>query len=366
MKLFTREYLSFNQELKEEWLELESRSNISMFQNYHWNLYWYNNNKENKKYRLRIISIKDESSQTVAIFPCVVNYLNGFSILRFCGYNISDYGMPLIDKKIKEEIILKKIFSAFLNYNKKYDLIHLEKIPDNFNNNSIFFSKITNLKKKYNAYRINLKTIKNKKKIIPKKIRLDTNRQFKRLNKLGLIKYDHENDSKKFNDLVKNFIIFKNRRIKHQGQRNIFKDRDIYEFYNNINNIKSELIEIIFSVLTLDNEEIAITFGAIFRDTYYYIMPTFSSKYQRYSVGKILLQNQIETISNRNIYYYDFTIGDENYKKKYCNEDMQIYELMDAKKIRGKIFIFFYQIFSKVTSSKRIRSVISYVRKIIN
>tara|TARA_B100001059_G_C17839663_1_gene591218 strand:+ start:14929 stop:16026 length:1098 start_codon:yes stop_codon:yes gene_type:complete len=365
MKLFTREYLSFNQELKEEWLELEYRSNISMFQNYHWNLYWYNNNKENKKNRLRIISIKDESSQTVAIFPCVVNYTNGFSILRFCGYNISDYGMPLIDKKIKTNQIFKKIFNTFIKYNEDCDLLYLDNLPNNYNNNNIFFPKIIKTKKKFNSYRMNTSKLENKISVIPRKNR-DTKRKINKLNLIGKLDYCHENNQKKFKKLIDKLIIFKNERIKEQGQRDIFKNPDIYKFYKEIENAELGSIKIILSVLYLDNKEIAITFGALFRDTYYYIMPTFSSRYQKYSSGKILLQNQIEKLLDKNIIFFDFTIGDESYKKLYSNEVMEIYEFMYSKKIKGMIYIKINNLVKYMISFKKIKSILIFFRKIIN
>ena len=93
--------------LKKDWKFLEKKNNSLIFQKLSWNLSWLN---ENEKYKNLSIIIVYNNDEPKIIFPfCIVKKFN-FKILRWIGYDISDYLGPLVDN---EQIIEKKDFKLF-------------------------------------------------------------------------------------------------------------------------------------------------------------------------------------------------------------------------------------------------------------
>ena len=118
--------------LRKDWIFLEKNNNPLIYQTLIWNESWLNENDKNKEV---LIFVAYDNENPVIIFPfCIVQKFN-FRILRWIGYDMSDYLGPLISdeyklKRIDFENIWQEIFNSI---KKKCDLILLDKqINKNF------------------------------------------------------------------------------------------------------------------------------------------------------------------------------------------------------------------------------------------
>jgi len=59
--------------------------------------------------------------------------------------------------------------------------------------------------------------------------------------------------------------------------------------------------------------------GACYKNRYFYLIPAYRMGYMSYSWGSILINFLIKYSKKLRLNYFDMTIGDEPYKKKYSN-----------------------------------------------
>ena len=128
--------------LKKDWKFLEENKNILIFQKFSWNLSWLN---ESDRYKNILIIIVYENEKPLIIFPfCIIEKFN-FKILRWIGYDISDYLGPIVDneqiiEKKNFEIIWDKIFDLVKN---ECDLVLLDKqVDENFFPNNFMIKNL--------------------------------------------------------------------------------------------------------------------------------------------------------------------------------------------------------------------------------
>jgi CelD/BcsL family acetyltransferase involved in cellulose biosynthesis len=80
-----------------------------------------------------------------------------------------------------------------------------------------------------------------------------------------------------------------------------------------------------FSSLNLDSKPIAWHFGFIYNSRFWYIKPAYDVEWQSYSPGTVLLLRLIEASIQRGLSYFDFTWGNESYKRHYATAQDCVY-----------------------------------------
>ena len=101
----------------------------------------------------------------------------------------------------------------------------------------------------------------------------------------------------------------------------------------------------------MDNKIISAHVGYIYKNTFYHIMPTHDIKYSKFSPGNVLLKKMIEIyLDYKDINFFNFTIGNEVYKKKWSNKNNYLYSLIIFNNFKGFIFSIFYRLKSKLNN----------------
>jgi len=85
----------FDQTVQKAWNSLEKKNNFVIFQTLNWNKSWLKINSSNNSIFIFIV-YKDE--KVVALFPFYLQKKFFFKIIKWIGYDVSDYLGPLIDK----------------------------------------------------------------------------------------------------------------------------------------------------------------------------------------------------------------------------------------------------------------------------
>ena len=105
------------------------------------------------------------------------------------------------------------------------------------------------------------------------------------------------------------------------------------------------------TILKINGELVAANLGLIFKRRFYYYMPVlFSEKFNKYSPGKVLISYLIEWSINNKIDFFDFGLGDENYKKYWSNFNENLFRYFEFRTFKGLVaylFIKFYLLIKK-------------------
>ena len=75
--------------------------------------------------------------------------------------------------------------------------------------------------------------------------------------------------------------------------------------------------------LKINDKVVSRCFGIIFKEVFYYHIPTiYLSEFDRFKPGKILIIEIIKWCINNNIKRFDFGLGNEKYKKYFSNKEI--------------------------------------------
>lgn len=330
----------FNLELEKLWKEFETKANSYPFQSYDWLLYWHEH-LDQIEYDLKIhVFVFFLKKKVRAIFPLSIRKTWNIKVLEFLGGEINDFNSPLIAKSMKLTEF-KKIWNELKNILPNHDIVYFKNIPELVENNENFLLK--NIKAKIvnkSFYTILPNNVDDYFSTISKKMLKDNSRMLRRLNERGKLKFQIINDYKDFTNTLTKMIDQKIIRYNLTGNRNIFLSKSILNFYKNLFNLYKKNFNIHLSTLTLEEETLAINLGVIYKNQFYYLFPTFNNdkKWNKFSLGRIHLEKLIRWTIYNKINKLDFTIGTENYKSLWCENNINIYKYLKVTSIKGYIF----------------------------
>ena len=335
-------YNNFNKELETKWKDLENNSNVSFFQTYNWQKFWYENCGKNYKNLIVLIFV---NNTLMSILPLNIKKRFTIEILNWNGFPFSDYNGPIVRNNYT--INNNDFYQIFLyiRNNYKFDILHLiNNRPEidffkGYISNNSFGSNISS-----DILFNNLLNILNK----------NTSYEIRRIEKNFNVEYVMNPNKLETNEIINFFLVQKEKQLKRTNAWNYLKFSNFKNYINNLKNL--EKVNVDFTCIKLDNKIITSHIGYMFNDIYYYIFPTYDNIYKKYSPGNILLYKILENIKFQKFKYIDFTIGNEIYKKKLSNHKKELKDYL--KPFSAKGFIYFFIIKSKFFLKK-----ISYLLK---
>jgi len=334
-------FKEINEELKESWARVEKNSLNNCFSSFSWIANYvlsYKELRKNSKLRIFIIYFK---SEPVCILPFEIVKKFKTNILYWACDSKSDFHAPLRKKNFNfERKAFKEIWNKILCSMPDIDIIYLKKqlnFSDNPNNPFISFLKNSkestihqiNLPKKWKDYTD---------KILKNKFYKDLLRTKKLLKKFGKVEFIIAKKTKEKFDLIEQLIEQKKNSLEKKNIRSI-SNQDL-NFYKNFEKYEGKEYFTQVSALKLNGRFIAIHWGVITKNRYYYLLPSMiEGEVKKFSPGKLLLSLLIRRAISKKIEIFDFGLGDETYKKKWSNKSENIYNHIELKKIKG---LFFY------------------------
>ncbi len=332
----------FDTELKEKWYQLEKESQISFFQTYDWQEYWYNICGVNLDLYI-ILFYKNE--ELVSILP--LNIKKSFlKILNWNGFPFSDYNQPILKTNYHLKLNDFKFIISQLREIVKFDNIHfINNINPHYLDDTIKINNISyQLMFTRNEQQHNIiQKLKNKIKYEYRKLKINYNLEIN----LNPTKHEKKN--------ILNFFI--TQKTKQLNRTNAWNYLNIKKYKNYINNLLDyNNKNITFSCLKIENKIISAHIGYVYNNIFYYIFPVYDNDYKKYSPGNILLCELLENCQTENFKSFDFTIGSEAYKTKLNNKSCEIIEYISSETILGYTYYFLIKlkIFLKKLIKKKI------------
>ena len=350
-------YNVFNDEIKNIWDDLLISSEHYLFQNFDWVFNWYNKIGV-YNYEHPVILLIKYKYNPVAIFPFALKRKYSVKILEFIGGDQSDYNVPIVNDKINlnEFGVLWKFV---LNNLPKHDLLNLRKMPDHINligNKLLHYIKCDYHESAYN------KTLSDDLSLtIPKKLRNDSKRQIKRLNKLGRVEFVVATKKDEYDSIVNDMILQKEKRYLMTGSRNILSDKNVRNYYKDIAIENEKLYHL--SALKIDNNIIAAHWGCIYQNRFYFLHPSYDQNYYQYSPGRLLVEYLLNIAVESKLEIFDFTIGSEGYKKKYCDNELKIFNYITYRTLKGFVYSNLLKYIYFLKSNKLSRALILFFVK---
>ena len=174
-----------------------------------------------------------------------------------------------------------------------------------------------------------------------KKQRADSVRQHRRLKEKGQVDYIEADTEQKADTIVSKMIELKRKRYLDTGLTDMLAIKEHRELYHGVVGLPMGQYHLTCSALTVNNITISTHVGIIGKSCFYYLMPANDNDaWKRYSSGRLLLEFLMERSFKSGIEVFDFTVGAEQYKKQWCNEELKLFEYSYPINIMGKIYAF--------------------------
>lgn len=347
MNNISLKYYSTFDESREEWLRLEKGAVFYYFQSFLWLSEWY--------CRIGINAISEpyiilayKSNEPVALFPlCINRTYSFFRTITWMGGKLSDYNAPLYSRHLTEDErseITEKVLTG-LGKIRGIDLLFFKNIPERLDDGSInpmIHNKVlqpcTHARDYLFAPYMALSDWESCYGKVSKKLRNDSARSRRRLSECGPVEFVVARDADEVKRITDILIRQKAEKLLETGAKNMFEDINYQDFYIRIGLRASNAGNLHLSWLNLNDKVIAVHWGILFNGRFYYLMPSYDSGYRSFSPGRLLMEDLIRWCCDNRIRYFDFCLGDENYKNDWTDTRMVLYCFTRPVTFKGSIF----------------------------
>lgn len=296
------------------------------------------------------------------IFPFAIRTSLGARLLEFMGGSQSDYNGPLIHIDwISDMPRIQSAWNMVACALPSHDIRHFSKLPGQWPVVENPMLKIWTSRFQDNSYYSRLpETYSEFQAKLRPKLRSDDRRQRRRLSEIGIPKFEilvdrAEEGCDRWDAAIDAMIEQKSQRLRSSGVPDLFSDVTIQQFYRELPGRLIGQCRAHFSIFGLDDQILATHWGAVHRNRFYFLVPTYSSgEWGTYSPGRLLLNDLIKWSIENRIRVFDFTIGGEDYKKDWCDGEMPLFEHLDAITLLGLPYIGYIRLRRRARRSKRV------------
>ncbi len=122
------------------------------------------------------------------------------------------------------------------------------------------------------------------------------------------------------------------------GVANLFAKPGHAEFYRALATDPATRPMVHVSRLDVGATPAAINLGLIWRGRYYHLLASYDDgEVSRFGPGAAHLHDLMQSAIERGLKVFDFTIGDERYKRDWCDTELKLYDFIAAVNWRGAL-----------------------------
>ena len=332
-------YTEFNRDVKKLWTNFEKNAIMTPFQSYAWLSHWQQAVGGPLLYfKPQIVHVHD-NTETYAILPLGIRKNFRINILEWMGGVNTDYMGPLIHSEYLNGSENKYLWNTIESKLKNYDIIHfykqlehtvqfLDRIGFSFNSNKGIKVSKAELPINWDKYYNNIK----------KKLRSDSRRRRRRLEEIGEISIIYSEKPEDKTEIIKSMITQKSRRYRETGVWDMLAVKEYRDFYRGLANLNTENFKVHCAVLLVDKIKVATHVGFVDDTTFYHLMPAHEGgDWEKYSPSRLLLLDMIKWSIGKNLKFFDFTVGEDAYKKDWCNINGNLFDCLKPTTIKGII-----------------------------
>lgn len=324
-----RRLVSFEEVGKARWNELVARSERpSVFQTFDWHTSWWETFKDPSWELLLIAATAGDS--LVGLAPLYLRPLTlegrGGREIRFIGEGHGDYLTLILDRD--REGLVELFVEEILRHAKGATRAVLREIPAETELAHYLRARSSQITSRIGLVgemicpRLCLADNDHRLNVILKKEGSKTRaaKLYKQLGKLGEITVEHYKDAGQILPLIGDFFQQHIVRWSVTQYPSLFLNPRNCSFYERfIVDLAPDGL-VLLSALRLNDRPVAFHLGlASFGDFLYY-KPTFDLSFAKLSPGEVLLRELIEMCASQGFEYFDFTRGDEAYKRRFSSE----------------------------------------------
>jgi CelD/BcsL family acetyltransferase involved in cellulose biosynthesis len=328
--------------IEAEWRALEQDGDCTPFQSFAWLSAWQRHVGARIGTKPAIIAGR-RGSELMFILPLAVERGTLTRRLTFLGQDLCDYNAPLIARDFAR-VMTGEQFAALwgealaliqARAGLRHDMVVLAKMPRVIGTQANPMLALETRLHPSGAYEATLgadwEAFYNAKRSSSTRRRDRT--KLKKLGELGTVRFVELSDdavAATFDALIAQ----KSKAFARMGVPNMFARPGYPEFFRDLALGSRALVHI--SRLDVGDTWAAINLGLTFGDCYYHILASYDDgEVSRFGPGAAHLRELMHYAIRRGCRRFDFTVGDEPYKREWCETEQQLFDHSSATTLRG-------------------------------
>jgi CelD/BcsL family acetyltransferase involved in cellulose biosynthesis len=333
--------------LAREWREFEQRADGTVFQTFAWLSTWQRHIGVLKDVHPAIVVGRDADGRIALLLPLATQAGRFGRELVWLGFELGDYNAPLLAPDFTERFgtpALERLWpqicaSLCADPQWHYDLIRLEKMPEmaGAQPNPLLFLQcsrhpsgawLTPLAESWDAFYAAKRSSTTRRRDRTKR---------KKLAALGEIALLEPADAAARVACVNTLMEQKAHSFARMGVPNLFERPGHAAFYRALASEPDLAPFVHISEFSVAGHSAALNVGLTFQRRYYHLLASYTDETDiaRFGPGAAHLNDLLALAIQRGFVIFDFTIGDEPYKRDWCESRQILHDHLDAATARG-------------------------------
>jgi CelD/BcsL family acetyltransferase involved in cellulose biosynthesis len=337
-------------EVEQEWKAFESAAERTVFQTFAWLAKWQRHVGQQRGTRPAIVLGRGSDGHLLFILQLAIERRGSLRFLTWLGSDLCDYNAPLLSENFSEIIgngrfaavwrdILKRLRS---DRRFRFDLIDLEKLPEKVGTQDNPFLALSVQVNPSGAYVASLgpewETFYTERRSASTRKR--ERRQLRQLAEYGDVRFVDVDDRDDITRTLDILISQKSRSFARMGVEDMFARPGYRDFFLDIATDLNVRALTHVSRLDVGGTTAATNLGLRFRDSYYLVLSSYNDgELSRFGPGRAHLHELLRRAIEQGYHQFDFTIGDEPYKRDWSDRELRLYDHLRAVTIQGWLVI---------------------------
>jgi CelD/BcsL family acetyltransferase involved in cellulose biosynthesis len=333
-------------ELEREWRQFERQADCTAFQSFDWLSTWQACIGARKGVRPAIVTGRSPGGDLLFLLPLATESAGPLRRLTFLGRDLCDYNAPLLSPSTGHILAddFHNLWSRITQRLQKdsrhrHDLILFDKMPQQVGHQANPLCRLSCRPNPSGAYLATIAATWDafyEQKRSGSSRKRDRQRQ-RRLAALGDVVFatvENADDRRTTLDIL---MVQKRQAFARMGVTDIFSREGYVEFFHAIAQRAPDLIHI--GKLQVGETPAAANMGLVFRNSFYHVLISYDAgPISRAGPGTAHLHELMRHAVERGCTTFDFTIGDEPYKREWSDIELTLYDHIAPVTTLGAIF----------------------------
>jgi CelD/BcsL family acetyltransferase involved in cellulose biosynthesis len=326
--------------LEAQWREFETTAAGHVFQSFDWISTWYNTIGRMSGVTPLIVTGRGPDGRLIFLLPLGVARLFGVTTVSWLGGHEADLKCGLFDPAFlaaSTDFEWSHLWQRIRALFPGVDLFHLSDQPERIGQARNPFvlwrthhqpdrTHATHLGKNWEAYYAAKRG---------KESRRQDRRRERKLEAMGKLEFVIYPNAAAVPDVIDTVIDFKGRLLARMGVENPFDKPPVRNFMNRIAERNFPKGPVQLSAITLDGRPISVTWAMIANKRFYYLMSAYDREYAYNAPGTRHLQQTMRWCTENGIEYFDFSVGDQDYKFEWCEDHVPLFATIESASWHG-------------------------------
>jgi CelD/BcsL family acetyltransferase involved in cellulose biosynthesis len=334
--------------IEQDWRAFEASADGTVFQSFDWLATWQRLIGVRNGVRPAIVVGRDGAGTILFLLPLSVCSTGFARELTWLGSELCDYNAPVLAANFSARVDAKRFMALWEtiarclqdNPRLRYDFINLEKMPETVGAQPNPMRYLGGTMTPSGAYLTHLtgdwETFYVAKRSSATRRRDRIKR--KRLGELGEVKFVNPASDSETLLTLDTLMAQKARSFARMGVDNLFAKPGHAEFYRALASDPATRHLVHVSRLDVGATVAAINLGLTYRDCYHHLLASYDDgEVSRFGPGAAHLNDLLHQAIDRGFRIFDFTIGDERYKRDWCDTELKLYDYIAAATWRGAL-----------------------------